>query len=561
MNENLKNPSEEKFEKFVVMLIASVAILVAVTAFLQNYASNLSDEANRTAQKYAIDSTTKEIGGTIQYSFDWQGAFQTWNEVDMQRVAATQSDNTTLADRYGKLEKHLVPLTPLLSKPYFDESSNWPNTTKYAADLYVVEATRLSELYEAYSELGRAWNDTADAFVIQITLLTVALSLYGLSLTLNGRVRWLFILVGSGLVAFCMGWMALELIVPRPIVSEDAIKAYTEGYGLSYQGKYQDAITSYDQALGIKPDYANAFYERGSAYLALDDYDHAISDYLSARDLGLDSINTQWNLGWTYYLQGDFDKAIATNETIIASNPTVIGMRMNQALTYLVQGNFDEAQRQYDVLVNEVQREIADAHANNQEPSASLWYYMDAASLDLQNLVDKLDGDTKSWTQAPEADLITADHGTIKQIARKEIARLKETTLALEYTGKLPPTAEVMKVSPFAFGDITLGSDGYVSDFKEHKDAVFAFETPAVTIRFVYDGPLPKEQLLWKFYLNGSEYSSFRSLWDTDLSGSDTWYKTVGFNYTNVFILPAGEYTVELYADYHLVQTGKFYVR
>ena len=46
-----------------------------------------------------------------------------------------------------------------------------------------------------------------------------------------------------------------------------------------------------------------------------------------------------------------------------------------------------------------------------------------------------------------------------------------------------------------------------------------------------------------------------------DISGGNTWYKTFGFGYTNIFILSPGEYTVELYADNILVQSGTFFVQ
>ena len=558
MNENTQGTP--RFEKLITFLIASVAVLVAVTVFLQNYASSVSNRANRAAQELAIRSTTTEVKGTIQFSYDWQSAFQTWNEVDLQRVAAEQTGDTTAVERYTKLKDNFVPLTPLLSEPYFDPAQGWTDTASYASDLYLVEATRLQELYLANSEVGQAWSNIADVFVIQITLLTVALSLYGLSITLRGRVRWMFVLVGSGLAVFCVLWMGLKLVESKPVTSEEAIDAYAEGYGLYYQGRSEEAIASYDRALSIKPDYGNAVYERGYNYLLLGDYEQAVSDFLAARDLGVDGEYTYWNLGWTYYLMGRYDDAIEANNAILNSNPSVIGMRMNQGLTYLASGDLEQAQREYDTLIAELQRQIAEAHSNDQEPSASLWYYMDAASVDLQNLIDRLTENTKSWTEAPEASLVQGDHDQIVAFAKDQMIRLKETTLALEYTGSLPPSREVMNVSPLAYGYVTLDEEGFVSDFEEVPDGVFPSGTAAVSIQFTYDGPVPQDRILWKFLLDGQEYSAFRTIWDPDLSGGDTWYKTVGFNYTNIFVLPAGEYTVELYADYHLVQTGTFRV-
>ena len=70
MNSEKKSPREERFEKLISVLIASVAILVAVTAFLQNFASHRSNQSNRTAQALAIESTRREVSGALRFSYD-----------------------------------------------------------------------------------------------------------------------------------------------------------------------------------------------------------------------------------------------------------------------------------------------------------------------------------------------------------------------------------------------------------------------------------------------------------------------------------------------------------
>lgn len=554
---NDKSSDNSSFEKLITFLIASVAILAAVTVFLQNHASGESEEANRAAQQLAIESTTTELNGNLEFSYHWQGAFQTWREIDLQRQEAQLIGDSATENRYGRLNEKFVHLTPLLSETYFDKTSNWPQLGKYESELYIVKATRFEQLYQAYADLGRSWSNVADVFVIQLTLLTVALSLYGLSITLRGFVRWMFVFIGSGLVLFCMAWMGWELFQTetRPPISEKAINAFADGYGQYYQGNYKEAIAFYDQALSFKPDYANAHYERGFNQLVLQNYDAAVADFLAARDLGLEGEYTYWNLGWTYYLMGRFDDAIETNNVILSSDSTVIGMQANQALAYLAKGDLERARSEYDSVVKEIERQIS-----SEGTSASLWYYVDAASADLQNLIDQLNDSPKYWTEAPQASLVLGDHDQIIAFAHDQIVQLKESILALEYTGSLPQAEEVMQVSPLAFGYVTTDADGYVSNFERVESAVFPNGTDAVSIEFTYSGPLPQEQLIWKFYLDGEEYFAFRAVLDTDLSGSDTWYQSVGFNYTNLFVLPPGEYTVELYADYRLVQTGTFYV-
>jgi len=49
----VETPKEQRFEKMVTVMIASVAIWVAITAYFQNYASNISDQARRRPGKKA----------------------------------------------------------------------------------------------------------------------------------------------------------------------------------------------------------------------------------------------------------------------------------------------------------------------------------------------------------------------------------------------------------------------------------------------------------------------------------------------------------------------------
>lgn len=560
---NPETRTEQRFENMVTVLIATVAIWVAITAYFQNYAANISDQARRRAQQHAIEATKREVTGVIQFSYDWQGAFQTWREISWQITAAQQNGDAAAEERYLALQESIVPLSELLGPDYFDPGNGWPDSYRYEADKYLVESTRLSETYLAESELGNFTDNTADALIVQITLLTVSLSLYGLSMALKGRIRWLFIVVGSGIVAFCVLWLSwslLELLI-RPEVDAEAIQAYSEGVGLVYQGRDEEAIEKFTLAIEENQYYAKAYYERGLSHYVLGDMTTAISEIERARAEGLDDVSLNWNLGWIYYLTGQYDKAIEANERVLSQNPEVLGVRMNQAISYLSKGDLENSRAQYDLLLQEAQRQVDEARSNNAQPSASLWYYMDAGALDLQSLVNQLDNNPKAWTQAPTADLISGDHSAIRAFALEQMKRLKEATVSLEYTGKLPAAQAPIQVSPFVFGHITgTDAEGFITGFEPSTNNIIAFGEDSFSVEFSYSGT-PPSRLLWKVYVNGYEDQSLRVLSTEDISGGSTWYRTFGYNYTNVFILSEGEYTLELYADNILVQSGTFYVQ
>jgi lipoprotein NlpI len=51
---------------------------------------------------------------------------------------------------------------------------------------------------------------------------------------------------------------------------------------LQLQSRYKDAIQSYDLAIALKPDYAEAFNNRGVSQAELNEFDAAIASYDNA---------------------------------------------------------------------------------------------------------------------------------------------------------------------------------------------------------------------------------------------------------------------------------------
>ena len=101
--------SEQRFENMVTIMIASVAIWVAITAYFQNYAANLSDQARRRAQQFSIEATKKEINGVSTEfgdAFRKLGPIPTIKPPDPTREEATAylQKNQVVLNWYPKIQ-------------------------------------------------------------------------------------------------------------------------------------------------------------------------------------------------------------------------------------------------------------------------------------------------------------------------------------------------------------------------------------------------------------------------------------------------------------------------
>ena len=62
------------------------------------------------------------------------------------------------------------------------------------------------------------------------------------------------------------------------------------GLAHSRKGEFELAIKDYSKAIELRPNYADAYYYRGGAFLRLGERERAESDLTTARNMGSESI-------------------------------------------------------------------------------------------------------------------------------------------------------------------------------------------------------------------------------------------------------------------------------
>ena len=551
-----ESPREARFKQAVTILIATVALLGAIAAYLQSDAGNRGDTSIRRSQLQAAEALGVQTTGEANVNYHYGGAAQAWEELNVLSNIAQEAGDEKAAARYSAIQGDLVKLSELLQPPYFDAAngSGGPDISAYQADQYVAKAATLSESSTIGGNLENAWEEKSNSYVIHLTLLATALALLGLSLTLSGRVRPLFVGVGSAITLVTVVWMGLVYAQPVPEVPQAAIEAYGRGVGAVYKNDYKAAITAFDEAVAAAPDYSTALYERGGARAADGDLEGAIRDYEAAQAAGKQDAAVAWDLGLSYYQMGRFDDAIRAHRTALERDPKRVYVQLDLAVALLASGKTDEAKAEYQKAKEEISKQVAEAKAAGKEPPPSLLFYLDAGADDLEGLFYTLNDQPRSWTSAPPKEKIVSSEAMM-QVVEEQFFDLKSLAVGLEYAGKPPAGAVEAAVEPFQFG---VQGQGDAFDIAE----TFPSETKDIWTIYKYSGMHDGQQVVWKVYVDGVEYPEYRTVttWDKGPSGEASQPLTDDFAYGSNYSFDPGEYTVEMYVDSVLVQRGFFTV-
>jgi hypothetical protein len=258
--------NDERFKRTVAVLSALIAVLAAVVALAQNDASARSDLAGRDARVYAMQALGQKVSGDARTNYDYNSAYQTWYELDLLASSAEARGDELAAQRYLTLRDQVPSLSPMLAAPYFTPELGEVDHARYEAEVYLVEITALTERFSAASSVKDAWSAKSGTYIIHLTLLAVALFLFGPSTIATPRTRWI---CRHGRVhhAYVSLWArspdAAGVRSARPAWSD---RAYAEG-GLAHQSRWSEPGGTY-RALQAVPDYTNALAARADARLA-----------------------------------------------------------------------------------------------------------------------------------------------------------------------------------------------------------------------------------------------------------------------------------------------------
>ncbi len=558
MADNMEQKSTHVFEfnKIIAVLIAVVTLITAVIAYWQSDASGRDDQANRDGMRYVLEAFGTQISGDARVNFAYNKAYQSVYEYELLANSAANRENTLASENYAQLANEMKSLSPLMAAPYFDNAEGAaPDLARYESDVYLVKVTSLLEKFAAASAVKDAWDSKANTYIVHLTLLAVSLFLFGLSTAIsNEKTRWFF--SGGGVVFALIAIVWAVSLYVKPVFDlrtrGDAIDRYSEGVGLAHQGKFSDAVEAFDKAVAAYPNYVNALVERAGAQSALGDHEKSIADYEHAIAAGDSRANTFGNLAYQYHLMGNFEKAVEYDRKAISASGAELWPLFDLGLNLMAGGKLEDGLAVYNQGIETAITRVVDAKKAGAEAPSYVWYGMEDSTEMLDSLISDLAAGDKESVAAK-----IANPEEFKRAAEKLMFRLKSTAASLEFTGAAPAGESGVVISPFAFVLPEKNDAGEITGYSE-PSVSFTAGIDEFAVQFDYRGMPSEKDVLFKLYINGIEDPSWRIHQKWELGADGTAEIPVSYAYSDTFVFEPGQYVVEMYVDYQLVQRGGF---
>ena len=184
---------------------------------------------------------------------------------------------------------------------------------------------------------------------------------------------------------------------------DSAIDCYNRGIAKYYLGQYEAAITDFDDAIQLKPDYTFAYNRRGLAKYYLGHYEAAITDFNNAIQLKPDSAIYYHNRGRAKHGLSQYEAAIADFDNAIQLKSDHAAIYCNRAEAKRHLGQYKIAIWDYDSAIR-LRPHYALAYYNRGNAKAKLGQTTEAeqdwrtalklatqtGNMELKNLVESL---------------------------------------------------------------------------------------------------------------------------------------------------------------------------
>ncbi len=214
------------WKNVVVVLTIAATVLVAGVAALQADAGIRANNANRSSQYYAIRIAGELQRAGLQGNYDmqiFQAAIQarfTSTILQLSSLQAKQAGDSAGAASAllrSQTAQARADAAQSVSILYTDQRyapgtpDGVPNMQQYLDDLHAPAQNILKQQNDAVDAYN-IWNARSDAYTAVLTMMAIALFLFGLAQAVTPRLRLLFALFGTTASVAAIIWTILTLI-------------------------------------------------------------------------------------------------------------------------------------------------------------------------------------------------------------------------------------------------------------------------------------------------------------------------------------------------------------
>jgi len=528
-----------QLDPWIGVSIAIMTIYAAIIGMLQVHAGNLNTQYRAETQRYAIEAMRIRSMGETQSAFDTGAVSRMVDFIAQQRSLAESRNDTAIVEKMDVMSDALTNVSPILKPPY--DALGDDAIARFEVELYVRDAVRAEQYRAAYAPMDAGWDSKANTYVVHLTLLALVLALLGLGVVMHNIPRAMVLTMAGVISIITTGWVVTTYLEPVPTLNPAAIEAYTNAYSQAYEGKTEAALTGYADAIAKKPDYADAYYEQALLMYATEKYPDALKSLASARKYGYEESSIDYIEGYIMMLQGDFGAAETATNAWLTREPRSIAAFGQQVAVAFARDNAAAATTSQTALINEMNSQVAAIRAKGDEPEDQLWVIMNE-NADVVN-------DVVLATQ--QADMssfgaLTLAPATVTQ-AESAVQAIRSAAITLEYNLKpTSGTATDIQVGVTDDQEVFSAQDTFPADNLAISPLMLQLNAQQIT---------PGAHVLVRFYVEGSEDESLRyvSEWSEATDGLTT--LAVPIDLGPAYVLPAGNYAVELYID-GVVQGG-----
>jgi tetratricopeptide (TPR) repeat protein len=363
--DGIDDENAPSFKRGVAIAVVLVTFFGSVVAYFQSVESNDEDIAARAAEIDAIEGMGAQVDASSQLVGELRIAASAAVERQRQSLTAAlvaglsgdpNDPNAAAVERLAARAQAYAALTQIdvnVAQTFNDTRAALFEAPDEARLLQTVNADR-----------ANSHGDKADSYVAVLTVLAVSLFLFGLSVTAQGRGRYILATPALALAVGCVAWAAIIFTRSTVEVSDRAVSLTAQGARLHDSGDFEAAIDAYDEAIDDSPDFAAAYARRAAAHFdagsdqvgqttfrsitSPESLERALADIDTALSLGADAdLLTVSAGGFFAFLDGDFERSIELSSAAIEQNDGLAQLWFNLGVAQVGAGDDDGAERSY----------------------------------------------------------------------------------------------------------------------------------------------------------------------------------------------------------------------